>query len=228
MEQNEYAKPDRLKFVSKSCGAGSGPAPGRMRAAKAVPAKKRAVADRVYLLIRIGACALLLAGAAVLRLKGDDETLAVIGKAAYGEENESESEDRLGRLRFVELPSIIDVFAPAKAAVLPTEAQSFYCDEEGRLLVLNAAPGASVVSPAAGSVAALGTDEALGDFITVRTEADEEYTLYGVGKPSVERGQPVKQGQKLAEAGGERVSVRVTRGGRPAEPAEVFGLGGAG
>ena len=227
MESDDILRPETGEFVSKSYGASR-----RVQRAFGLAAHSktpgnggRAAAGRIGLIIRLGACALLFCGALALRLNGDEASLAAVSAAAYGEETETDEEDTLGRLRFVALPSIIDVFAPSREAILPVDALSFSTEEEGRLLVLSVRAGENVVSPAKGSVCAIGGDGENGVRIVIRTEDDREFALSGIGTPAVELGQPVKQGQKLAEAAGDRLFVRVTRGGRPVEPAEAFGLG---
>ena len=67
-------------------------------------------------------------------------------------------------------------------------------------------------------------DDELGDYIAISEGEDVEINIYGLGKIDVERGQPLKQGQKLGEAAGERLVIKVYRDGRPEDVSSVFEL----
>ena len=202
--------------------------------AKAAVSSRRRVAQshsRVgfsagFLMARLGVCALLLCGVIAIKLAGDTKTLEAV--SAYTEPNATETDDRLGRLKFVDLPSVIDVFAPSRAAVLPAESMGFELKNDGFDLELLVSPGEEAISPASGKVSEIGTDETLGRFVSVSADDDTVFTVYGLKELCVEAGQPVKQRARLGAAEGGRLTVRVTRAGRPLEPAEYFGLGVSG
>lgn len=177
-----------------------------------------------YLLIRLGICAILFCGVMFLKLNGNEKALAVIGKAAYNDGVQENDEESLGRLKFVELPSIIDVFAPAYGYVLPIEASGYELSRDGFVLTLDVDSDTSVISPVKGRVKALSRDDELGDYIAISEGEDVEINIYGLGKIDVERGQPLKQGQKLGEAAGERLVIKVYRDGRPEDVSSVFEL----
>ena len=226
MEENEKTVLETTGFVSKSC-AGRFPAHVYRRAGRASernekPAKSRGAA---YLLIRLGVCALCLCGVLGLKLKGDEKTLAVIG-GLTGSDGADEGEERLGRLRFVELPSIIEVFAPSKEPLLPVNAAEIRIADDGTRLILTTDSGAEVLSPVSGSVKAVGEDDSLGRYVTVAADGDTEFTVYGFAEVAVEKGQPVRVKQRLGSLEGSEAEVRVYKGGRPVSPAEIFGLGG--
>lgn len=179
-----------------------------------------------FLVARLGVCALLLCGVIAVKLAGDTKTLEAV--SAYTEPNATESEERLGRLKFVDLPSVIDVFAPSRAAVLPAKCEGFELKNDGFDLELLVEPGEEAVSPASGKVSEIGADDNLGRFVSIAASDDTVFTVYGLKELCVEAGQPVRQRARLGAAEGERLIVRITRAGRPIEPAEYFGLGASG
>ena len=208
MEKNEERVLAAGEFVSRSVSFKSG---------RLSPQTKKRRGGRVsgYLLTRLGVCAVLFCGLIGLKLAGGTvpDGLTDDGTAA---------DERLGRLTFVDLPSIIDVFAPAKAAVLPVHALSFEAlDEEGGIAIITV-PGSDIVSPVAGRVKAVGEDETLGRYVSVVTDGDVEFTVYGLGETDVEQGQPVKQRQKLGSAKTATVAVRAYKSGRPVDLKELF------
>ena len=176
-----------------------------------------------YLLMRLGVCALVLCGVLAVKFSGDREALAVVGEM-FTEEDDRSEEERLGRLKFVELPSIIDVFAPSKSPVLPTESIVFVTRNEGHELLISVEQGAEVFSPVEGRIRSVGDDNEKGRFIVVAAKDDVNYTVYGIDEVNVEEGQPVKQRQKLGSSAAETITVSADRSGRPLEILDVFGL----
>lgn len=222
MEIEDNAVIQTTEFVSRSCGGAARPKGGASPRSKH-SRRRRDHPGAAYFLIRLGVCAAIFCGVLAVKLHGDDEAIAVIGKAAFDDEAGSE-EETLGRLKFVELPSIIDVFAPSDKAVLPANASSYSVEEEGRALVLSVNAGESAVSPAAGRVLDVGESEELGGFVSISVSDDISFTVSGLRSVGVERGQPVKQRQKLGEAG-EKLTVRVYEAGRPIDPETFFSMG---
>ena len=227
MEENEFTRLETTGFVSKS-GGGRPPAHVYRRAlgGAANSNKARKSGGAAYFLVRLGVCALCLCGVLGLKLKGDEKTLAVIGGLMKGDEQEGEEEERrLGKLRFVELPSIIEVFAPSKEPMLPVNAFELRMGDEGDLLILETDAGADVLSPVSGVVKGVGEDEKLGAYVTISAEDDLEFAVYGLTGVSVEKGQPIAMKQRLGSLAGAEARVRVYKSGRPVSPAEVFGIG---
>ncbi len=231
MDENDKTLLETTDFISRSFG-GSKALPAhvyrRAGAESAGSAKSRRRGGSAYLIIRLAVCAVCFCGVLGLKLKGDEKALAVISDLTSGQDNEGRDEDRLGRLKFVELPSIIEVFAPSKAALLPVNPYEIQTADDGRTLILKTDEGAAVLSPADGVVRGTGEDEALGRYVTVAASGDMEFTVYGFSEIFVENGQPVKQKQRLGALEGGEASVRVYRNGRPIEPADLFGVGKAG
>ncbi|MCR5807929.1 MAG: M23 family metallopeptidase [Clostridiales bacterium] len=229
MEENEKNLLETTGFVSRELGAGRTRFPRALdtRAVKSVKsgAKKRDHGSW-YLLLRLGVCAFLFFGVLGIKLKGS-EGVTERGTDETGRESGG-AEDTIGRLKFVELPSIIEVFAPSKRAILPAEPVSFdFSEEDGRLVIVTEA-GADIVSPTDGVIRAVGEDETLGRYVTVASDGDVEFTVYGLFEVCVERGQPVKQRAKLGVSREGSVTVMAYQSGRPLDLAAVFDLGKAG
>ena len=234
MDENEKIVLETTGFVSCGIGsrrAGRAASPTERKYRSAKNAKRGGSHNGAgYLLLRLGVCAACFCGILGLKLKGDPAALAVMGNIAEnnGSGKGRAAEEQLGRLKFVDLPSIIDVFAPSDKAVLPAYALSFELSDENGLLKLVTTAGSDIVSPAEGRVRLVGEDEKLGRFVSVITEEDAEFTLYGFDVIDAEQGQPVKQRQKLGEAKDSSVFVRATKSGRPIDLEKLFDLGKAG
>lgn len=222
---------ERLKvtgFVSKQYGAGAeNPRMRRLRRefAPAPRERRKSSQGAVFLLVRLGICALLFCGVVALKLSDSESSRAVLSVLGAASGDEAERDTRLGRLRFVEIPSIISVFAPSDRPRLPVETQNRSLASDDTLLVLEASAGDKAYSPAAGLVKSVGTDAALGAFACIKTKDDTEFFVYGLKEIAVEKDQPVTQNSVLGTAENGRVCVRVYQNGRPLYPAELFGLG---
>ena len=151
----------------------------------------------------------------------------MIGDLTERKDGEEREEETPGRLRFVSLPSIIEVFSPSSGPVMPVTALSFDARQDGGLSIV-APVGSDVISPAAGRIKAVGVDPDLGKYVSVVTDGDMEFAVYGFDEVVVEEGQPVRVRQKLGTVKGSAVTVRAWKSGRPVDLAELFGLGKAG
>jgi len=191
-------------------------------------ARRQNSQSALYLFIRLGVCVLLFCGVLALRLsKGNESTgaMALLDKALN--DGAQPQTGGLGKLRFVQIPSIIDVFAPSSKPLLPVEARSFSLGEDDTLLCLETAKGDTVYCPCAANVRAVGVDDAMGRFVLL-TSADEPQTelyIYGLDTVAVEQGQPILQRDIIGKAEGQRLCVKVYVNGRPLEPAAYFDLG---
>ena len=210
-------------FVSSGFG-------GRRRfkaAAGSKKQKKRVGQGAAFLLVRLGVCALAFTGVLGLKLSGRDEAIQVINELTGGENSGGSTDSTLGKLKFVELPSIIEVFAPSDSAILPVTALDLKILPDDGGLAIVTAYGSDVVSPVDGRVKSVSEDPEFGKYVSVTADGDVEFAVYGLGEISVEQGQPVKQRQKLGSALGASVVVRAWKSGRPVDISEIFGLGGA-
>ena len=168
--------------------------------------------------LKIGFCMAVL-GAAVLTQKlllDDAGNAPSVVEAA----SETEDDDVLGRLRFVEGGAVRSVFATSQRWRMPVENAAASLGDEERLLTLSARAGEEVSVSAAGEVRAVGSDDVLGRFIRVHHGGDLESVYYNVDDIRVEEGQPLLASDTLGVVGeGGRVHVRVTASGTPQLPA---------
>lgn len=219
----ENGKLNTSGFVSKSFSEGGS---ARLRSAgSGRPAKKRS-GRAAFILVRLGVCAAAFLGILALKFAWGDELKNAVAALTDGEEERAE--DSAGRLRFVELPSIIEVFAPSDKAVIPVGASAYELAEDGYALKLEVGSGAEILSPVGGRIGSTGVDPKLGRFVTVLADGGVEFAVYGFAETEAEKGQTVKQRQRLGTAFGSAVTVRAWKDGRPLDAAALFGLGTAG
>lgn len=106
--------------------------------------------------------------------------------------NTYEDDDSPGKLRFVELPSIIEVFAGGDELTMPigqyTEAEL----DDNNILTLKSSSNATVVTCSSGTVKAIGTDDELGAYVVIH-HGDIETYYYGLGHISVEERQIINK-----------------------------------
>ena len=183
-----------------------------------------------YLLIRLGVCLLLFCGVLALKLSSDERSgaaLAVISSALGDPENDPEQDpERLGRLRFVKIPSIIEVFAPNARPSLPEDAVSVASIEEGTVLRVSVPAGSDVAAPCAGVVRVTGSDETYGAYAALTVSEDTEILIMGLGGVTVENGQPLSRTGLIGKAPQDgMLYYKVLKNGRPVDAAEYFGVG---
>ena len=136
--------------------------------------------------------------------------------------SETEQESRPGRLRFVQIPSIIQVFAPSSEPSLPVEASAYELIEDDTVLALAVRQGAEAHSPCTGKVKAVGFDDKLGEYVAVLGADDTEYRVFGLADISVEKGQPLTQNSILGKASGQTVFIKVFCKASPENPLDHF------
>ncbi|MBR4435988.1 MAG: M23 family metallopeptidase [Clostridia bacterium] len=166
-----------------------------------------------------------------LKLASGDEAVATFNVmlGAAGDETVDETGDeQLGRLRFVQFPGLLTVFAPSDSPVMPIKSEQSIVDDSLTARIY-ATPGTEAVSALDGTVRAIdeyGTGEAFykGGSVTVAHSDGVEITYYGLAPISVERGQPVLQRTVLGLLAGDTLFIRVTRNGRPVDPLEFLGV----
>ncbi|MBQ3938032.1 MAG: M23 family metallopeptidase [Clostridia bacterium] len=152
------------------------------------------------------------------------ETLAVLASAAQSDPGEESGEERLGRLKLIEMSNFIEVFAPTDSPILPLAMDSGFVNDDLTAKIY-AAAGSEVFSVLAGTVRSVqaGTDGA-GGIVTVAHSGDIEVTYYGLDTVLVERGQPLLQRTVLGTLRGDVLYIRVTKAGRPVDPLEFLGV----
>lgn len=189
-------------------------------------AKKRSggVSRGGVMLIKLGVCAGICALFAVLKaldIPAVNEGLNAVG-AALDEKNDDET---LGKLKFVELPGILEVFAGGDSLTQPIKFDSAALDETGTYLTLSGEPNAQVTVCGKGTVKSIGNDETLGKYIIVSHENDVEISYYGFDAVSVDEGQPVNRLDtlgRLTDTG--KLCLNVKKSGAPQNPCEYLGI----
>lgn len=166
-----------------------------------------------------------------LKLASGDEAVATFNAmlgAAGDETGDETGDEQLGRLRFVQFPGLLTVFAPSDSPVMPVKSEQSIVDDSltARIYAL---PGTEAVSALDGTVRSIdeyGTGEAFykGGSVTIAHSGGVEITYYGLAPISVERGQPVLQRTVLGLLAGDTLFIRVMRNGRPVDPLEFLGV----
>ncbi len=217
MEQNGA---NEVKFTSRECME-------RHIADKYTSANRhggeRKRAD-VYLLVRLGVCLLCFTAVLALKLSDSKDARQVLNGISTALSEDHDTDDELGRLRFVQLPSIIDVFAPSDDPVVPVEILSTEMLHDTGILILHTNIAEEVLCAGSGRIGSIGEDELLGRYVSVILENDIEVFYYGISECSVEVGQPVSQHTKLGITAAGKVVVRVYDAGRPVDPTKFFGI----
>lgn len=174
------------------------------------------------MLAKLGICAM----ACVLVLFASSREQPSLLRAAATQEDETSEEEldeMLGRLKFVELPGLLTVFADDGAS-LPITGSAYELMEEETLLCMVAAQAQAVRAPEPCTVKALG-DSDYGRFVSLRTAADREWIYYGLQSIAVEEGQPLSAEDTLGGVGlGGTLYVQLRVQGKPANLREEFSL----
>lgn len=152
------------------------------------------------------------------------ETLAVAASAMGPDTGEESGEERLGRLKLIEMSNFIEVFAPSSSPILPLAMDGGTVGDDMTARIY-APAGTEVFSVLAGTVrsVATGTD-GTGGVVTVAHEGDIEVTYYGLDSVLVERGQPLLQRTVLGTLRADVLYIRITKAGRPVDPLEFLGV----
>ncbi len=179
------------------------------------------------ILVKAGLCAAVCAGVLLLRWAQAPQDVIPVGslrQSAQGAEAGLPYDDSLGRLQFVELPSIIEVFASAAGPNLGLDFEAASLDSESMVATLSLNHSQSLGAPGACRVKVRGQDPALGAYVRLAmADADAEVVYYGLTDISVEEGQQLNLGDTLAQID-TQVHLAVYEAGRPTDPLEYFGL----
>lgn len=168
--------------------------------------------------IKFGICAA--ACALVLLINWMEAPPSVSVGGGPNAEQQSESEDMLGKLKFVQLPGILEVFASEDKLKVPLAFTSWELAQGDTQLFLTSESDQYVVSGADGTVKS--SEEGL---IALRLENDKEIVYTGNMIVHVESGQTVKAGDSLGSIGADEVlGVKVNVSGLPQNPLEEFNI----
>ncbi len=171
------------------------------------------------LLVKIGICAV--ACALILSMKALDipGTEQMVSGVRTAINEESDLDEMLGKLEFVELPDTLEVFSGESKLAVPVNAPNVSVEPAEKYAIWQNAPGAEVVASAAGEVRAIGEDAILGQYVRLTHAGDLETIYYGLETINVEEGQPIKKRDTLGTLGEDgmlRLSVLLS--GEPQSP----------
>lgn len=137
---------------------------------------------------------------------------------------EDDLDEMLGKLQFVSLPTVLEVFGPAEDKLaLPVSTAVMTVLNDQQLARWESEPHAEVIASAAGEVRAVGEDPVLGPYVRLMHSDDLETIYYGLREIHVEEGQPVRRMDTLGLLGEDgSLCLEVLLEGRPQRPEEYF------
>ncbi|MBQ9949584.1 MAG: M23 family metallopeptidase [Clostridia bacterium] len=167
--------------------------------------------------IKIGLCIALCIALCIVNLTTET------GKEGSFFADYEKGDDSPGKLRFVELPGIIEVFAGGDKLTLPVgEYDSAKLDDDTLVLTLHTKSNATVVTCASGTVKAIGEDEKMGNYVVIR-HGDLETYYYGLGYITVEERQVINKLDTLGLLTHTGVMCfKVCKNGIPQNPCDYF------
>lgn len=190
--------------------------------------KRRAISsvDATSMLIKCGVCAAACALVLLLKWIGTPATENALQTVKDAVTEEQDLDEMLGKLRFVELPGILEVFSSSNKMMTPILAEKTEAFRENSLLALTAGQNQYVSASLAGIIKEIGRDEALGSFVRIAGDEDRELYLYGLNEITVEIGQPVQPNDYVGSVqANEIVYIALSIKGKPQEPGDYFLLG---
>lgn len=175
--------------------------------------------DSGSMLAKIGICGLL---CALVLLMNHFNSKDVLSAAAMELYNEDMGGDYLGKLRFVELPGIIQVFSSDSKLNIGVENGRYTLDDDNMVLYVLGCGEQTIPAPADCKVKGINQS---GEAYTVALSLNNDLVIsYGnVSDVKVEEGQPLKKGDTLFETK-DSLEIRVYKKGRPADPEEYFNV----
>lgn len=215
MERNRKAETGA--FVTENCGMGKRHFPKRERS--------RGGNAKVYassMTAKIGLCALACAVALTVKLHSDDDAVAQTQLESGSEENGDKLDEMLGKLRFVEMPGMLEVLAPKQLMTLPIKGSATLCGTDNELVSIVSSDEQYVYARLCGSVKQIGEDGELGLFVRI-SDGKTEVCCCGLKDISVEEGQMLETTDSIGSAEkGDILYIETRVNGRPVSPSELF------
>ena len=169
------------------------------------------------MLAKIGICGLL-AGLVLLSEFADN----VLTSYNTVQNTEDIGGDYLGKLRFVELPGIIQVFSSDSRFRISTEYETYQLNNDETILTVNGLSSNEFASPADGTVKTV-INQNDKTKIELSLDGDIVLSFSAIGETAVEEGQPIKSGDTLYTAI-ESIDISMTKEGRPVNPSDYFDM----
>ncbi|HMM30309.1 MAG TPA: M23 family metallopeptidase [Clostridia bacterium] len=176
--------------------------------------------------VKLGICAFMCALVLLLSALQNGANDAVGASYTADSSTDDEFDETLGKLKFVELPGILEVFAAQDKIALAVNYDAAELLADDTMLMLVSAAAQTVSLPVDGRVKAIGEDDKLGGYVCITSANDSEIQYYGLSSISVEEGQSLKALDSLGviEAG-ESLFIKVNVSGRPENPTQFFEVG---
>jgi hypothetical protein len=177
------------------------------------------------MLIKIGVCCAAAALVLLIKLSGENKQDPISALENTVATDEDELDDQLGRLKFVELPGIIEVFSSENKSILSLEYASSELLDEDTLLKIISASEQSVLINIPCEVKSMGEDPLYGAYVVLDMGDDTELTVYGLNELSLEDGQPLSDGDQIGSISARMaLYAMVKREGRPVDPLSYLRL----
>lgn len=129
----------------------------------------------------------------------------------------------LGKLRFVELPGIMQVFSSGAKLRLGAEYESYRLNDEETLMTVTGLRDTAISAPADGTVKMMTSQDGK-TVIELAMDGDMTVSYGCTAEAMVEEGQPVRKGDTLFSSV-DNVEIGMTSAGRPVNPAEYYDMG---
>lgn len=139
-------------------------------------------------------------------------------------ETQQPGDQKLGKLKLVDLPSIIEVFSPSDSPISPIKFHGALEEDSTHIAKLYAEAGTEVVSMLSGTVKSISDDESLGGYVCISSSDDIDIYYYGLTEIAVEKGQPIIQNSELGKLKNDFLLIRVLERGRPIDPLKFLGI----
>lgn len=174
------------------------------------------------MLAKMGICALLAGLVLLSEFIGGREGIVEASSDLSRANDDSIGGDYLGKLRFVELPGIIQVFSSDAKLRVGVEYKSWQLNEDKTIITVSGIEGKALPAPSDGTIKTV-TGEDDEKRIELATDGDIVISYTAAGETAIEEGQPVKAGDTLFKSA-DSLSIGISKGGRPMVPTEYFDM----
>lgn len=173
------------------------------------------------MLAKMGICTLLAGIVLLSEYMGKMTSLQEVS-SGINEDTENIGGDYLGKLRFVELPGIIQVFSSGTKLKMGTEYEDYWLNEDKTCMTVTGMKSTALPSPADGVVKTLSSYNGK-TVIELATDGDVTIRCTAAADGAVEEGQPIRKGDTLFSSV-EYVEIEVFSAGRPVNPEDYYNM----